>query len=161
MSGIIGAGAITKSGVLGTFPEGHIIQYVPGSVGSSTSGTTSDTFQVSNVTNTITFTAGNYIYANGVINIYRWGGADDIGCQGQLSTDDSAGTTGNFGNIVVHYSYTTDSVHPRGRTSQPVFGRIQPSGTSVTVRIKWRAENGGTSTLYKENCKIDLWEVQA
>ena len=79
MSGIIGAGAITKSGVLGTFPEGHIIQYVPGSVGSGTSATTSDTFQVSDVTTTITFTAGNYIYANGVINIYRWGGADDIG----------------------------------------------------------------------------------
>ena len=61
MSGIIGAGAITKSGGLGTFPEGHIIQYVPGSIGSSTSSTTSDTYQVSSVSNTITFTAGNYI----------------------------------------------------------------------------------------------------
>ena len=172
-STVIGAPALTGLGTVtsgtynasigstATFPAGHIIQYVPGSIGSGTSGTTSETFQVSDVTTTITFTAGNYIYANGVINIYRSGGADDIGCQGQLSTDDSAGTTGNFGNIVVHYSYTTDSVHPRGRTSQPVFGRIQPSGTSVTVRIKWRAENGGTSTLYKENCKIDLWEVQA
>ena len=172
-SAVIGAPALTGLGTVtsgtynasigstATFPAGHIIQYVPGSIGSGTSGTTSETFQVSDVTTTITFTAGNYIYANGVINIYRSGGADDIGCQGQLSTDDSAGTTGNFGNIVVHYSYTTDSVHPRGRTSQPVFGRIQPSGTSVTVRIKWRAENGGTSVLYKENCKIDLWEVQA
>lgn len=160
MSGIIGAGAITKSGVLGTFPEGHIIQYVPGSVGSGTSSTTSDTFQVSDVTTTITFTAGNYIYAQGVINIFRHGGGANVGCQGQLSTDDSAGTTDNFGNIVVHFQEVAGQ-NPQGRTSQPVFGRIQPSGTSVTVRIKWRAENGGTSIIYKENCKIDLWEVQA
>jgi hypothetical protein len=144
-----------------TFPAGHIIQYVPGSVGSGTSATTSETFQVSDVLTTITFTAGNYIYANGVINIYRAGGAEDIGCQGQLSTDDSAGTTGNFGNIVVHYQYTSSDQSIAGRNSQPFFGRIQPSGTSVTVRIKWRAENGGTSTLYNMDSKIDLWEVQA
>ena len=160
MSGIIGAGAITKSGVLGTFPEWHIIQYVPGSIGASTSSTTSDTYQVSSVTNTITFTAGNYIYAHGVVNIFRHGGGANVGCRGQLSTDDSAGATGNFGNYAVHFQEVSGQ-NPQGRTSQPLFGRIQPAGTSVTVRIKWRAENGGTSILYNENCLIDLWEVQA
>ena len=165
MSGILNqTGAV--SGILGTTvgtpSGGKIIQYVPGDVGTGTEATTSASFIASpEITNTITFTAGNYIYAMGVTNIHRTGGGVNIGCSCQMSTNALDDSNDMFGNITVHFQQTNNNEDIGGRTSEPLFGRIQPSGTAVTVTMKFRTENGGTSTIYRPNNKIDLWEVQA
>ena len=155
-----------RSGVVGTTvgtpAGGKVVQYVPGDVGTGTEGTTSTSFIASpEITNTITFTAGNYIYAMGVTNIHRTGGGVNIGCSVQMSTNANDDSDDMFRNITVHFNQTDNNENIGGRVSEPLFGRIQPSGTAVTVTMKFRVENGGTSTIYRVNNKIDLWEVQA
>ena len=79
MSGIIGAGAVRKSGIIGAFPDGHIIQIVTGTSttyvqsGGGSSNVWGDTGGIPSVTITPTIGASDDgSYADGLFTTFNY-----------------------------------------------------------------------------------------
>ncbi len=154
---ITGVGTLT-SGTLGsavTFPSGHVIQtrYFESP---TTNDTNSTTYQPTNLKDTINFTAGNKIYIQVGFDAYHHSGGTDTGGTYVLSTDNVAGSTNLIGNVQDNYLATGTAL----RIPILMSFLYAPSGTSVTICLKFKGAHGGTVHIYDANSWMTLQEIQ-
>ena len=147
-----------SSGV--TFPAGHVIQ-VRFSNGATTDTTSSTSFQATDIKDTITFTAGNKILCQTGVDTYMYGGGADTGLQIQFSTDDDDGSSNMIGVVAEMYNYGAGSSEEKIRAVVYHAHQFSPSGTSVQVCVKHRAQQGGTTVAYGATSNLILTEIQA
>jgi len=143
-------------------PSDTIIQIIDGGVGSTDENTTSTTFQATDCNATINFTAGNKIFAIATVNAYIHNGGADAGSLCQLSTNANNDDNDMIGTGATWYVYTAGlNPGPEGKMNQPLNALFSPSGTSVTVTLKYKASGGGQVNMDLSECRIYLLEVQA
>ena len=109
---------------------------------------------------TITYTAGNKIFAIAQANFYSSGGGLDSGAEVQLSTNANNDNDDMIGNNAIFYNYVSPAA-PETRVTVPLIALFSPSGTSVTVTMKFRGANSGSITVYNAINRIILMEIQA
>ena len=145
-----------------TPPADTIIQIIDGGEGSTDENTTSTTFQATDCNATINFNAGNKIFAIGHFSAYIHAGGNDAGALCQLSTNANNDDNDMIGTGANLYAYTAGlNPGPEVKMNQPLNALFSPSGTSVTVTLKYKAQSGGQVNMDLSYCRIYLMEIQA
>jgi hypothetical protein len=141
-----------------TFPAGHVIQVVPPKTGSGYDQTNSTDYQNSGVYESITFTAGNKILVIAHANLLAKDGGQDASVKAKLYNS-TAGTY--FGHEVELFIHSNASIDHKVKTSSSITAITQPSGTSATFYIRYKAGDGGNIRIYNEYSSLTLIELQA
>jgi len=155
MSGIIGAGAIAKSGVLDKFPEGHVIQVLYNSQTQTEFTTTSTSWQYhTGLDISITRTAGTKLF------IQVTGGIMDGHVATRTFPIDIARSDGLTwsGTNEVRFGDSSNGIScPQYGTNDTrytcSYGCIDTTSTSsaYTYRPTWRSNDTGSATFQTDN----------
>ena len=145
-----------------TFPAGMIVKYHDFATGTSNVNYSADEVkQESGITKTITFTAGNKIFAMGNACIHVYSGGDDVAGRAQLYDATNASATSGFGIEGMNYIYSgASSATPQIQTGVACTGYLTPPGTSVTIGLAFGLTSGATVTLTGVKSWIQLFEIQ-
>ena len=146
-----------------TFPAGMIVKYhdFATGTGNTASYSADEVMQESGITKTITFTAGNKIFAMGNACIHVYSGGDDVAGRAQLYDATNASATSGFGIEGINYVYSgASSATPQIQTGVACTGYLTPPGTSVTIGLAFGLTSGATVQLNRTKSWIQLFEIQ-
>ena len=154
---------LTATITAGTFPAGMIVKYhdFATGTGNTASYSADEVMQESGITKTITFTAGNKIFAMGNACIHVYSGGDDVAGRAQLYDATNASATSGFGIEGINYVYSgASSATPQIQTGVACTGYLTPPGTSVTIGLAFGLTSGATVQLNRTKSWIQLFEIQ-
>ena len=144
MSGIIGAGAVRKSGIIGAFPDGHVIQVQQGTTGVSVqsgganSATWGDTAGIPSVTITPT-DASNKVFVKLSMNVHSAAHAIYVDFYRSIS---GGATTHNLSGETAGLAY-----HNADHTAQMGISYLDSPATTSAVTYKGSFRAGGNSQV--------------
>ena len=144
MSGIVGAGAVRKSGIIGAFPDGHVIQVKQGTTGVSVqsgganSATWGDTAGIPSVTITPT-DASNKVFVKLSMNVHSAAHAIYVDFYRSIS---GGATTHNLSGETAGLAY-----HNADHTAQMGISYLDSPATTSAVTYKGSFRAGGNSQV--------------